>query len=153
MLTHLITQQVNGTSDIDIDKIYLSVSRDNLSTAGHAVHVSTTHLNTKQIFTGVTLQQCPLTLLTLKNLAEIQNIFEYAVKFLMARTNISWLNLANFCNNAIFFTTCSRLVAIAISPHVMSAPNSLQILRNGRFPTSRESQNFTRCPTYSTLAQ
>ena len=34
--------------------------------------------------------------------------------------------------------TCSRFVDMAISPHVMSAPNSLHILRNGRFPTFRE---------------
>lgn len=31
--------------------------------------------------------------------------------------------------------TCRRLVDIAISPHVMSAPNSLHTLRNGRLPT------------------
>lgn len=30
---------------------------------------------------------------------------------------------------------CSKEVAIAISPQVISAPNSLQIRRNGRFPT------------------
>lgn len=31
--------------------------------------------------------------------------------------------------------TCRRLMDIAISPHVMSAPNSLHTLRNGRLPT------------------
>ena len=31
--------------------------------------------------------------------------------------------------------TCSRLVAMAISPQVMSTPRPLQMRRNGRFPT------------------
>ena len=36
---------------------------------------------------------------------------------------------------SLLHTTCRRLVAMAISPQVMSAPYSLQILRNGKLPT------------------
>ena len=43
--------------------------------------------------------------------------------------------------------TCSRLVAMAISPHVMSAPNSLQTLRNGRFPTFK--RDTSPCNSYT----
>lgn len=35
----------------------------------------------------------------------------------------------------LYIYTCKRLVHIAISPHVTSAPNTLQTLLKGRFPT------------------
>lgn len=63
--SHLLKNQVNWTACVDVNKVNCGVSVEQFSTAGHGVCMCSAHLHTKHILTLVSLQQCPLTRLTL----------------------------------------------------------------------------------------
>lgn len=63
--SHLFEDYVDGTANVDVNKVYVSLRIDELGTSCHRVNVSPTYLHTKQVLRLVSLNKSPLTLLTL----------------------------------------------------------------------------------------
>ena len=66
IILYLLKDQINGTAGVDVHKIDGCVRIDELSTFGHGVGMGAAHLNSKEIFRAVSLQQGPLALLALR---------------------------------------------------------------------------------------
>lgn len=114
--TCLFKDQINGTTHVDINKVYIGFLLDELGTLRHRVRVATTNLSCQGMgVDGVARKKKRVSRPTWT-----PKMSSEACRF--KRAHSEGLPLRRF-------------IASAISPHVISTPNSLQMRRNGRLPT------------------
>ena len=69
-MTNLFEHHIYGAASVDVNKVHLHLTVEELSTAGHAVSKGATHLHPKEVLTLMSLHQSPLALLTLRGRGE-----------------------------------------------------------------------------------